>query len=51
MSTPAIIKVSGHSEPDTTEAKGNSIADHIAKTAALQNGKSTNSGFLFSASQ
>lgn len=33
----AIIKASGHSKADTAEAKGNSSADHTAKTAALQN--------------
>lgn len=35
-STLVIIKVSGHSKADTTKAKG-TLADHIAKTAALQN--------------
>lgn len=33
----AFIKVSGHSRADTAEAKGNSLVDHTAKTAALQN--------------
>ena len=33
----AIIKVWGHSKPDTAEAKGNSLADHAAKAVALQN--------------
>ena len=32
----AIIKVSGHTKADTTEAKSNSLADHDAKTEALQ---------------
>ena len=36
----AIIKVSGHSKPETTETKGNSWADRTTKTAVLQNGDS-----------
>lgn len=35
-STLAVIKVLGHSKADTAEAKGNPLADHAAKTAALK---------------
>ena len=44
----AIIRVSGHSKSETTETKGNSLADRTTKTAALQNGNSQLTAVFFS---
>nr|XP_059866102.1 ribonuclease H-like [Delphinus delphis] len=38
----AIIKISGHSKADTTEAKGNSLADQAAKDSSSAKNKTVN---------